>query len=91
VLYLAGVYIQNVKGSADMFNILGVYSLFGYLLQIAVLQVLVRIPQLRNLPKGGAALGFLTTFALTLSAVYLLDYLKKRSRLVSGLYRIFFN
>ena len=70
--------------------VLGQYSLFGYIAQIAILQVL-RATQHR-LPFGPtvSSVSFVAAFVLTLCAVHALAVAKRRSLMVDRLYRTAF-
>jgi hypothetical protein len=70
--------------------LLGKYSLFGYVAQIAILQVMSA--GFRHLGAGQAALvlSFVLAFASTMIAVELVDRVKARSIIVNRLYRAAF-
>jgi peptidoglycan/LPS O-acetylase OafA/YrhL len=70
--------------------LLGRYSLFGYIAQIAVLQALYRL--LRSHDPGAPALfgSFVAAFTLTIGAVYILDFARTRLATVDRLYKAVF-
>ncbi len=70
--------------------LLGKYSLFGYIAQIAVLQLLHR--GLRHVSFGVVALGLtlFAAFALTMASVALIDRLRTKAVTVDWLYRAVF-
>jgi peptidoglycan/LPS O-acetylase OafA/YrhL len=70
---------------------LGSYSLLAYIVQIAVLVLLAKV--LRRFEFGPVVQGgaFVAAFALTGGLVELVDWLRRRSRLVEGMYRFAFN
>jgi peptidoglycan/LPS O-acetylase OafA/YrhL len=70
--------------------LLGRYSLFGYIWQIAVLQLLHRIMGHSTMRLGEMATSFFAGFALTMGGVEALDRLRPKSRTLDQLYRIAF-
>ena len=69
--------------------LLGKYSLFGYVAQIVVLQVLQRV--LRGGPAPAVlVISFVASFALTILAVDVTEYLRKRVAAVNTLYSAVF-
>jgi hypothetical protein len=70
--------------------LLGSYSLFGYIVQIAILQLLYRSLRLVDLGVGRLALVFLAAFALTMGSVELLDRARRRVALVDRAYKFVF-
>jgi len=69
---------------------LGQYSLFAYILQIAMLQALIRIWRRIGLERGGFVLSIVVTSAVILLAVQLLRFLRARSRAADLCYRAAF-
>jgi peptidoglycan/LPS O-acetylase OafA/YrhL len=67
--------------------LLGQYSLFGYIVQIAILQLLSGIWRHLQLGQLGIYLSFIAAFALTMLAVELLAAVKEKSIMVERLYR----
>lgn len=67
--------------------LLGKYSLFGYISQIAILQVLVAGFHRLNLGFAGLVLSFLAAFALTIASVEIMDRARTRMASVDRMYR----
>ena len=70
--------------------LLGKYSLFGYLSQIIILQVLRHSLGTADLGIGALLLSLLLGFALTMGSVEILDRLRVRARAIDRLYRAVF-
>jgi peptidoglycan/LPS O-acetylase OafA/YrhL len=70
--------------------LLGKYSLFGYISQIAILQILRRLLNDPDLGYGLMAVSFVAGFTLTMISVEVLDWLRPRSVAVEKLYRVVF-
>ncbi|MEO5925026.1 MAG: hypothetical protein ABIR70_14490 [Bryobacteraceae bacterium] len=70
--------------------LLGKYSLFGYLVQLAILQVLARA--FRLIPESSVALGltFISAPVLTVLAVVVLDRMRSRAPFVNTVYTAVF-
>lgn len=102
LLYVAGVFVclmlilsvglrlgySNLASS--VVGLLGRYSLFGYIVQIAILQVLYRMFISGGIDEGDRVSSFVMSFVLTVLAVHLLDKLRSRSVLVDKAYRFVF-
>jgi hypothetical protein len=90
-LYMLGSKI--ISNNIFIYNIilLGKYSLFAYLLQIAVLQIIARILPFRYLITTRAIAGFIVTLASVMLSVYLLNHYKKKSNFLSKLYNLVFS
>lgn len=69
---------------------LGEYSLFGYIAQVAILQVLRRVLQSVDLEGARALFPFVTALLATVLAVAVVSALRKRSGPVDRLYRVVF-
>jgi len=76
-----------IRGSAIL---LGKYSLFGYISQIAILQVLRRVSWFYEHGVIVLLLSLLLGFALTVGAVELLDWARVKSRMVNRSYQLVF-
>lgn len=70
--------------------LLGKYSLFGYIAQIAVLQLLHRGLQHINLGAVALGLTLFAAFALTMASVTLVDRMRTRAVTVDWLYKAVF-
>ncbi len=95
-LSVAVVYLIGASGSEsgrikNEVILLGKYSLFGYISQIAVLQILSAGFHRVNL-GGGAVLGisFLAAFALTIASVEIVDRARARTPGIDRLYKAVF-
>jgi peptidoglycan/LPS O-acetylase OafA/YrhL len=90
VIYIAGDSNRRPAGAWSHVILLGQYSLFGYISQIAILQLLYR--GLRHVDIGRAALAvsLLAAFALTMLSVEILHRLRAKSATVNGLYKAVF-
>ncbi len=84
IIYTAGSSkMLSVPGSALM--LLGRYSLFGYIVQIVILQVLHRVVQGLHVEQG-TGLSFVVAVVLTVATVKVMDELRSRVRAVNMLY-----
>jgi peptidoglycan/LPS O-acetylase OafA/YrhL len=90
ILYLIGQ-VFPLKGflAARVF-LLGQYTLFAYIIQIAILQIMRRTWPRTESFTVSYLLSFIAAFALTILAVELLDKLTKRSMSVNLLYKYIF-
>ena len=90
VIYLAGISGSESNIMRSKFVLLGKYSLFGYICQIAILQILVA--SLRHVNLGFAVLivSFVAAFALTIISVEVLDRLRARVVSMDRLYKAVF-
>lgn len=90
LIYKAG---QSTKGS-DTFReraiLLGKYSLFGYIAQIAILQALRKWLWFPEYGVMGLTISFVLGFALTFYVVDILDWARLKSAKVNHLYAIVF-
>lgn len=90
LIYVIGTTEGKVGPVYGIFVLLGKYSLFGYIGQIAILQLLRRaIPPLR-LESVELPLSFVLAFALTVLSVECLDRLRAKSGVTDKLYRAIF-
>lgn len=91
VLYTVGMRLSLASGALRAIDLLSRYSLFAYIVQIAILQSLISVANYGpELP--GAEWGVLTgTAVLMIAAVYLVEFLRRRSNLSDVLYRTVFN
>jgi hypothetical protein len=71
--------------------LLGKYSLFGYIAQIAVLQSIYRSLQHVNLGVGAKGISLVGAFALTMLGVEVVDRVRAKSATVDGVYRAVFS
>lgn len=89
LIYLVG----TKKGPAVLQNhiiLLGKYSLFAYLLQIAILQVLRHFLEPSDLGTGALLSSLFLGFALTMGGVEVLDRLRARAKGIDRLYKAVF-
>jgi peptidoglycan/LPS O-acetylase OafA/YrhL len=91
LIYRIGAFDWTSGVLRDEVILLGKYSLFGYISQIAILQVLEA--GLRHLNQEGAKLiiSFVAGLALTVLCVELMDRARKRGRRIDGMYKAVFN
>jgi hypothetical protein len=91
IIYLLGTNSFRRDWMSDKLTLLGKFSLFGYIAQIAILQVLQA--GLRHVSPRSAALAisFSAAFALLLMAVEVTDLARRRSASVDKLYKAVFN
>ncbi|MFZ0962480.1 MAG: acyltransferase family protein [Terriglobia bacterium] len=89
-IYLMGLSDNGPSKARRTFILLGKYSLFGYVVQIAILQFLSL--GLRHLHRGYGVIGisFIAAFALTILAVETVDRVKARSSLADSIYKAVF-
>jgi hypothetical protein len=90
------IYLLGSKNDAEpgrtrrLIILLGQYSLFGYIAQIAVLQLLYRGLRYVDLGAGALGISFLGAFALTIVSVEVVHRVRARSTTVNGLYKAVF-
>ena len=89
VLYGLGA-SARVQDSAGIVVLLGNYSLFGYIAQIAILQMLYRGVRSYHLSAVGLATSFVAAFALTVISVVLLDQTRKNVVFADRFYKAIF-
>jgi hypothetical protein len=94
-LSLMAIYLAGISGSdsgklRSEVILLGKYSLFGYISQIAILQILAA--SLRHINFGFAVLGasFVAAFALTIISVKIVDRLRSQLVTMDRLYKAVF-
>lgn len=95
-LSLMVIYLVGASGSASgtirgEVILLGKYSLFGYISQIAILQVLSAGFHRVNLGLAGLVISFLAAFALTIASVEVVDRARARTASVDKLYKAVFS
>jgi len=90
LLYLLGVSAAGKGTVGAVAILLGKYSLFGYIAQIAILQVLYRGVRPLRLGLGVLPVSFCAAFALTIIGVELLNRARGRVALLDRLYRAVF-
>ncbi|HEY0702014.1 MAG TPA: hypothetical protein VGD60_04535 [Candidatus Acidoferrales bacterium] len=90
VIYLAGISGSGSGAIENEFILLGKYSLFGYISQIAILQVLAA--SLRHVTLGFPMLcaSFVAAFVLTILSVEVTDRLRKNVPSMDRLYKAVF-
>jgi hypothetical protein len=90
VIYLIGASGSESSTTRNEIILLGKYSLFGYISQIAILQILGVGFRNFNLGFTGLAISFFAAFALTIVSVEVLDRARARVASVDGLYKAVF-
>ena len=97
VLSIALIYVAGMKSAAwyginDLMVLLGRYSLFAYVAQICLLQVLQRgLSQLRLADWNLWVTSFICAFALTVLAVKCAEYIRAKSIIADRIYRVTFS
>jgi peptidoglycan/LPS O-acetylase OafA/YrhL len=90
LIYLVGGKTGELGGVRKHVDLLGKYSLLGYIAQIAILQVLYRSLRYVNLGTGALILSFVLAFALTIISVEVVDRMRARSTVVDRLHKAVF-
>jgi len=90
VIYAIGVGRRKPGPLGAHVIVLGRYSLFGYIWQIAILQLLHRALSPATMGIGLLSASFVAGFALTMLSVEALDRLRPRSRALDQFYRVAF-
>jgi peptidoglycan/LPS O-acetylase OafA/YrhL len=90
LLYLLGKPESGLGKTGRVVVLLGRYSLFGYIAQIAILQILKRGLQKFAPGTGWLVLSFFAAFALTLLSVNALDKARLKLRPIDRIYRAVF-
>lgn len=90
-IYLIGISGDPNSRARQIIDLLGRYSLFGYIAQIAILQILAA--SLRRFDQGLLLLlvSFVAAFALTIISTAILDRTRRAATAVDKLYRVVFN
>jgi peptidoglycan/LPS O-acetylase OafA/YrhL len=89
IIYLIGASRLSDNWLGNVIVLLGKYSLFGYIAQIAILQILRRTVMIESLAYR-FAVSFTMAILLTTWSVQLLDALRKRSSVIDGSYKVVF-
>lgn len=94
-LTLWGIYLTGLREDAPArvrrhVILLGKHSLFGYIIQIAILQVLVVALGHIDIRLAVIGVSFVVAFGLTMAAVEVVEWVKRRSTIVDRLYRVAF-
>ena len=90
LIYLVGAKNGEPGRMRRHIILLGKYSLFGYIAQIAVLQLIFRGLRHVNLEAGTLGISFFGAFALTVLTVEAIDRVRAKSTTVDGLYKAVF-
>ncbi len=90
VIYLAGISVSSANAAGNECILLGKYSLFGYISQIAILQILA--VSLRHVGSEYLvlSLSFVAAFALTIISVEVVDRLRATAPSIDRLYKAVF-
>jgi hypothetical protein len=77
-----------------LFILVGQYSLFGYIAQIAILQLLRRalanLPMAYGVPGSVPAVALAAAMCLTVLAIEMMDHIRKRGPFIDDAYRMVF-
>ena len=90
VIYLAGASGSESNSAGREVILLGKYSLFGYMSQIAILQIMAVGFRRLTLGIAGLAISFLVAFALTVASVEMIDRARARLANVDRVYKAVF-
>jgi peptidoglycan/LPS O-acetylase OafA/YrhL len=90
LIYLVGAKTDELGRARKHVDLLGKYSLLGYIAQIAILQFLYRTLRYVNLGTGALIVSFFAAFALTMISVEVVDRLRARSTMVDRLHKAVF-
>ena len=90
LIYMVGDKNGRPGFSHGQIVLLGQYSLFGYISQIAILQILRHVFSTINFGPGARILSLLLGFALTIASVQLMDALRARAKVLDAVYRAVF-
>jgi hypothetical protein len=90
LIYMVGVQAERLGRLIAPILLLGRYSLFGYISQIAILQLLAA--SLRHVNRGYAILGasFVAALVLTVVSVVVVDRWRASSKMFDGVYKAVF-
>ena len=90
IIYLVGTGASTSNPIASKVILLGKYSLFGYISQIALLQILSAIFHRVDLGSAVFVVSFVVVFLLTVASVDLLDRARARAAVIDRLYKAVF-
>jgi hypothetical protein len=91
IIYLVGTIGRKTNWIRDELILLGKYSLFGYISQIVVLQMLGAGLRHLNVRSTASVISFPAALALSVIAVELVHRARSRAASVDRLYRVVFN
>ena len=92
LIYLAGMKSTGWGGIQGQINLIGQYSLFGYVAQVGLLQFLHRgLPHLNLGIWAVWTISFVGAFALTVMTVKMLHWIRTKSHTLDRLYRVTFS
>lgn len=90
-IYLIGSIAAIPGAIRGQIELLGKHSLFGYIIQIAILQALsLTFRHVDIEPTAAAGVSFVASFALTIAAVAVVEQLKSKSVIANRLYKAAF-
>lgn len=90
LLYAIGRRVPPWGLASSFMALLGNYSLFSYLFQIAVLQAIFRSSRNFTMLEGDVLIPFALTVAITIGAIKALDLARLRSPFVAWIYKLVF-
>jgi peptidoglycan/LPS O-acetylase OafA/YrhL len=90
VIYYVGAIGKKIGPIKRTAILLGKYSLFGYIAQIGILQILSASSHRLHLGMTAYGISFLAAFAFTIASVELADYTRTRIAGVDWMYRAVF-
>ncbi|MBZ5526366.1 MAG: hypothetical protein LAN71_00490 [Acidobacteriia bacterium] len=90
LFFFLGTVAGEFAGIRRLILLLGNYTLFGYIAQIAILQVLRLFLRRLHLENGLLPVSFIAAFTLTILSIVLLDRARAKSSALDGLYKAVF-
>lgn len=91
LIYLMGIHSEDRGGIRSQIVLLGQYSLFGYIAQIALLQLLHRgLPYLMLNKWALWTISFFGAFTVTIMTVKMMHWIRSKSHSVDWLYKMAF-
>jgi len=90
LIYTVGCHFKNPASVRGVIDLMGRYSLFGYIMQIVILQVLARVAHRLGFNYGIRAACFVLALGLTIASVELADWARARNAAVNRLYSAVF-
>jgi len=90
LIYLVGASISRPEAVRSQIILLGRYPLFGYIVQIAILQMLRRSLRDFDLATVPLVLTFVAAVALTVLSVFAVDRVRARSLFIDRFYKSVF-
>lgn len=90
LLYLIAIKLSPTGSICRLMSLLGQYTLFGYVGQIALLQLIYFASRKVNLGSGEIYVALFAGLASTIIAIVFIDILRRHSNVSDKLYRLVF-